>query len=149
MVTSEGMTFRMYAPANNASSVGQATLSVATSANPVNNLVSNGRARKTLAGVPLNDLRRTVINRMVSAGGWVVNDLEREIGGHHVYVVLAQTASDGRTPQQSRLYYFVEMDGRIYELASSAPLEFSERLAAESEQVITSLRSTQTTTSQR
>jgi hypothetical protein len=97
--------------------------------------------RRTLGGVPLAELRRTVIDKMVAANGWVVNDLQREIGGKPVFIVLAQTAasSDGRTPQLSWAFYFTEVDGRIYSLAASSLLEFSNRLADESAQFMTSL----------
>jgi hypothetical protein len=98
--------------------------------------------RRMLAGVPFTDLRRLVINRMITANGWVINDFEREIGGRRVFVVLAQTAasSDGRTPPQSWTFYFAELDGRIYSFAASAPPEFADRMAAESEKVLASLR---------
>jgi hypothetical protein len=77
---------------------------------------------------------------MVSANGWVVNDLQREIGGRPVFIVLAQTSasSDGKTPQLSWAFYFTEIDGRIYSLAASSLLEFSNRLADESAQFMAS-----------
>jgi hypothetical protein len=80
---------------------------------------------------------------MINAGGWVVNDVERLIGGRRVFVVLAQTgdASDQRTPPQSWSFYFTEVDGHVYSFAAHAPLEYSDRMAAESEKVMASLRS--------
>jgi hypothetical protein len=38
------------------------------------------------------------------------------------------------------------MDGRIYSLATSAPLEFSDRLAGEAEQVVASFRNNRPST---
>jgi hypothetical protein len=97
--------------------------------------------RRALSGVPFADLRRTVIDRMLAAGGWVVNDFERDINGRRVYVVLAQTAApaDGRTPQQSWTFYFTEVEGRIYNIVSNAPVEFTDRMAVEAERVLATL----------
>jgi hypothetical protein len=96
----------------------------------------------------LADLRRTVIDKMIAANGWVTNDLEREINGRRVLLVFAQTAasSDASTPQLSWTFYFTEMEGRIYSLATSVPLEFSDRLALESEQVMASFRNNRSAT---
>jgi hypothetical protein len=135
--------------------VGAATLSL-VNANASGETMMTARAnRRTLGGVLLSELRRTVIDKMVAANGWVVNDLQREIGGKPVFIVLAQTAasSDGRTPQLSWAFYFTEVEGRIYSLAASSLLEFSNRLADESAQFMTSFhansRSSLTETSQR
>jgi hypothetical protein len=97
--------------------------------------------RKMLGGIPLTELRRTVIDKMLAANGWVVNDIQREIGGRSVFVVLAQTAasSDGRSPQQSWVFYFTEVEGRIYSLATNSPPEFAARVADESAQLMASL----------
>jgi hypothetical protein len=97
--------------------------------------------RRALGGVPFASLRRTVIDKMLAAGGWVVNDFEREINGRRVYVVLAQTSapSDRRAPDQSWSFYFTEVDGRIYNIVSNAPVEFSDRLGLEVERVIATL----------
>lgn len=95
--------------------------------------------RKTLGGVPLTTLGRSVIDRMVAESGWVVNDMVREIEGRRVYIVIAQSGQPG-APTHSWNFYFTEMDGRIYSLATTAPLEFAVPLAVESEQVIASLR---------
>jgi hypothetical protein len=56
---------------------------------------------------------------------------------------MAQTgdANDSRTPPQAWSFYFTEVDGRVYSFASHAPLEYSDRMAAESEKVLASLRS--------
>ncbi len=90
--------------------------------------------RKMLAGVPFSDLRRTVIDKMVAADGWVVNDMPREIGGRTVFVVIA------RTGEQSWVFYFTEVEGRIYSLAASSPAEFASRLADESAQLMASFQ---------
>jgi hypothetical protein len=102
---------------------------------------SSAAQRRALSGVPFATLRRTVIDRMLASGGWVVNDFERDINGRRVYVVLAQTASanDLRAPQQSWTFYFTEVEGRIYNIVSNAPVEFSDRMAVEAERVIATL----------
>jgi hypothetical protein len=135
--------------------VGAATLSL-VNAHASGETIMNARAsRRTLGGVPLAELRRTVIDKMVVSNGWVVNDLQREIGGKPVFIVLAQTAasSDGHTPQLFWVFYFTEVDGRIYSLAASSSLEFSNRITDESAQFISlfhvNSRSALTETSQR
>ena len=132
--------FRIYSP--DGRQIGQASLSVVPASVSTGG-ASSARARAhSLGGVALSDLRRTVIDKMIALNGWVINDLERELGGHRVFLVIAQTAAspDGRTPQQSWIFYFTEMDDRIYSLATSMPLEFSDRLAGESAQVMASFR---------
>ncbi len=131
--------FRLYA--QNGQAVGQATLS-AVNATPLNVGAMNAKTqRRQLAGVPFTDLRRQVIEKMIAGGGWVVNDMERELNGRRVFIVVAQTAasSDGRTPAQTWNFYFTEIDGRIYSLAAHAPLDMTEQMAAESEKVIATL----------
>lgn len=86
--------------------------------------------RRMLAGVPFSELRRTVIDKMVAADGWVVNDMQREIGGRQVFVVIA------RTSEQSWVFYFAEVEGRIYSLAANSPAEYAARLADESAQLM-------------
>lgn len=123
--------------------VGQAAFAFVTSAQPVPDATLSARARKQLlAGVPFSELRRAVIDRMVMSNGFVTNDMEREIAGRRVYVVLAQTAAgaDGRTPEQFLTFYFTEFEGRIYSLGVAATRETADRLNAEAEQVLSSLR---------
>ena len=98
----------------------------------------NNSKTKTVGGVPTTSLRRNVIERMIRENGWVVNDYQKEIGGKKVYVVIAQSEGAGGRIQ-SRIFYFAEADGRIYSVATNAPTDSSEKLAAESEKVITSL----------
>ena len=94
-----------------------------------------------VGGVPTTSLRRDVISRMVRENGWVVNDYQKDIGGKKVYVVVAQSqAGGGRV--QSRMFYFTEVDGRIYSVAPNTSSDDAERLAEESEKVINSLART-------
>jgi hypothetical protein len=94
---------------------------------------------KTVGGMPITALRRTVIDRMVAEGGWVTNDFVQELRGRRVFVVLAQTGAPG-APSQSWAFYFTEIDGRVYSLATTAPVEFAAPLAAGSEQFMASLQ---------
>lgn len=120
--------------------IGEARFSVINARAPGEVAMTTRAQRKMLAGVSFAELRRTVIDKMVAANGWVVNDLQREIGGRPVFIVLAQTAasSDGRTPQQSWVFYFTEVDGRIYSLATNSLLESADRIAQESAQLVAS-----------
>ena len=95
---------------------------------------------KSVGGVPVAALRRTVIDRMVAEGGWVTNDIVQESHGRRVFVVLAQTGAPG-APSRSWTFYFTEIDGRVYSLATTAPVEFTAPLAAGSEQLMATLRS--------
>lgn len=116
--------------------IGSAAISVVGAAN--GDTVDTGRNR-SVGGVPTTSLRREVINRMIRENGWVVNDYQKEIGGRKVYVVVAQSqATGGRV--QSRMFYFTEVEGRIYSVATNAPTDNAERLAEESEKVINSLQ---------
>jgi len=93
---------------------------------------------KVLGNVPLTTLRRTVIDRMLAEGGWVVNDAVRELQGRRVYIVIAQTGVNGTV--RSKTFYFTEVDGRIYSLATATPLELAAPVAAASEQVVSTFR---------
>ena len=119
--------------------IGGATIAP-VNARPAGGMMMSASNRKALGGVPLADLRRVVIDKMIAENGWVVNDLRREVDGKPVFIVLAQTAasSDGRTPQLSWVFYFTEVDGRIYSLAASSLQEFSDRVADESAQLVAS-----------
>lgn len=94
---------------------------------------------KLLAGVAHASLRRTVIDRMVVEGGWVVNDFEREIAGQKVFVVVAQSDTGG--VRRSWTYYFVEVEGQLFSLATTTPAEFANAVAADSEQTLAALGS--------
>ena len=117
---------------DNGSSLGSAAISVVGSA-------VGADTAKTVGGVAVTALRRTVIDRMIKEGGWVVNDYQKEIGDKKVYVVVAKSAGvDGSV--QSRLFYFTEADGRIYSVATNAPNDNSRRLEEESEKAVISLQ---------
>src|SRR5690606_19552467 len=78
---------------------------------------NHNRRVKTIGGVPTTSLRREVINQMIRENGWVVNDYQKVISGTAVYVVVAQTPGpNGRV--RSRLFYFTESNGRIYNVAT-------------------------------
>ena len=59
--------------------------------------------------------------------------------GVGVFVVVAQTPSDGRSPEKAWNFYFAEVDGKIYSLTLNTPLEFSNKLTVEGEKFISSL----------
>jgi hypothetical protein len=98
---------------------------------------SNAKTR-SIGGLPVTALRRTVIDRMVAEGGWVTNDYFQESQGRRVFVVEAQTGTPG-APAQSLTFYFTELDGRVYSLATTTPVEFAEPVAAGSAQFLASL----------
>ena len=94
-----------------------------------------------LGGVAFTDLRRTVIDKMISAGGWVVNDRQREIGGHRVFEVIAQTPANSNTKSdQVWNFYFTEIDGRVYSLTTRSAGGATEKVAADAERFITTFR---------
>ena len=93
---------------------------------------------KTVGGVPTTSLRRNVIDQMIRENGWVVNDFQKEVGGKKVYVVVAQAEGRGGAVQ-SRVFYFAEVDGRIYSVSTNSPADSTERIAAESEKVLNML----------
>lgn len=96
------------------------------------------RRSKTLGGVSHAALRRTVIDRMVAEGGWVVNDFERELDGRRVFVVIAQSEGEGGV-RRNWTYYFTETDGHLYSLATTAPAQFADGVAADAEGVVSSV----------
>jgi hypothetical protein len=118
---------------------GQGTLAVVARSRPNPAFLTQKEQRTMLSGVAFSDLRRIVIDKMINAGGWVINDYERQVNGARVFVVIAQTPSDGRSPEKSWNFYFAEVDGKIYSLTLNTPIEFSNRLAAEGEKFISSL----------
>lgn len=100
---------------------------------------TDGGKNRTVGGVPTTSLRREVINRMVRENGWVVNDYQKDIAGKSVYVVVAQSQGNGGRIN-SRMFYFTEVNGRIYSVATNSHTESAERIAEESEKVIYSLQ---------
>ena len=99
------------------------------------------RRNRALAGVPHASLRRTVIDRMLVEGGWVINDFEREVAGQKVFVVVAQSEQGGA--RRSWTYYFVEFNGQLFSLATTVPGEFAAAVASEAEQTLAALASRQ------
>ena len=105
---------------------------------PATGADSDAGRNKTVGGVSTSALRRTVIDKMVKEEGWVVNDYQKDVNGKKVYVVVAQ--SNVRGTVQSRLFYFTEVDGRIYSIATNSSSDSAEKIAKESEKVINSLQ---------
>lgn len=99
---------------------------------------------KSVGGMSVTALRRTVIDKMVAEGGWVTNDLVQEMHGRRVFVVVAQTGAPG-APAKSWAFYFTEIDGRVYSLATTTPVEFAAPVATGSQQFMASLRSAAST----
>ena len=127
---------------SNDSGPSQATLAVVATAPPNPALNQYGREqRNSLAGLPFSELRRTVIDRMISAGGWVVNDRDREIGGHRVFEVIAQTpaTSDGKGEQVWN-FYFTEVNGRIYSLTTHSGAGANQKLSSDAETFLGTFR---------
>lgn len=118
---------------------GQGTLAVVARSRPNPAYLTQKEQRTMLSGVSFSDLRRIAIDKMINSGGWVINDYERQVNGARVFIVIAQTPSDGRSPEKSWNFYFAEVDGKIYSLTLNTPVEFSSRLAAEGEKFISSL----------
>ncbi|HKO97861.1 MAG TPA: hypothetical protein VJU86_12760 [Pyrinomonadaceae bacterium] len=125
----------------NASVPSQATLAVVARSRPTPAYLTHREQTKLLAGVNFSDLRRIVIDKMIDAGGWVINDYERQVNGSRVFVVIAQTPGDGRSEDKSWQFYFAEVDGKIYSLTLNTPIQFSDRLSGEGEKFLNSLRS--------
>jgi hypothetical protein len=122
-------------------SAGQAALSVVAAAASQPGRVSLREQSRVLAGISFSDLRRTVIDKMITTGGWVVNDMEREIGGRKVFVVVAQTPATNGGIDSERIwnFYFTVVDGRVYSLSTNAARQASGRIASDAERLINSL----------
>ena len=139
-VTSDGSSsFRI--AAGNGIPEAQAALAVVAAAPPKSFQPLPSEQRRMLGGVMFTDLRRSVIDKMITAGGWVVNDRQREIGGHRVYEVIAQTpaTSDGKSEQVWN-YYFTEINGRVYSLATRSANAVNQKIAADAEQFLSTFR---------
>jgi hypothetical protein len=120
---------------------GQMNLSVVALSRPNPIFLTQREQKKMLAGLPVADLRRIVIDKMVASGGWVVNDFIREVNGSRVFVVTGRTPKDALTPEKAWTFYFTEAGGRVYGLTTEAPVEYAERMSNEAERFIESLRS--------
>ena len=127
---------------------GQGTLAVVARSRPNPAYLTQREQRTMLAGVSFSDLRRIAIDKMINAGGWVINDYERQVNGARVFVVIAQTPSDGRSPEKAWNFYFAEVDGKIYSLTLNTPVEFSNQLTVEGEKFISSLAAKATSNAQ-
>lgn len=128
------------APGANKQLPGQMNLSVVALSRPNPLFLTSREQKKMLAGVPVSDLRRIVIDKMLSSGGWVVNDFVREVNGNRVFVVTARTPKDALIPEKAWTFYFTEAGGRVYGLTTEAPVEHAERMTNEAERFIESLR---------
>lgn len=119
---------------------GQMSLSVVALSRPNPVFLTSREQKNMLAGLPVADLRRIVIDKMVAAGGWVTNDFVREVNGKRTFVVMARTPGDTLTPERAWTFYFTEAGGRIYGLTTDSPLEFADRMSNEAERYIETLR---------
>ena len=119
---------------------GQMNLAVVALSRPNPTFLTSREEKKMLGGVAVADLRRMVIDKMVSSGGWVVNDFVREVNGTRVFVVTARTPKDALTPEKVWTFYFTEAGGRIYGLTTDTTVENAERMTNEAERFIESLR---------
>ena len=119
---------------------GQMNLAVVALSRPNPAFLTSREEKKMLGGVAVAELRRMVIDKMVSSGGWVVNDFIREINGNRVFVVTARTPKDALTPEKAWTFYFTEAGGRIYGLTTDSPVEHVDRMTVEAERFIESLR---------
>ena len=119
---------------------GSMNLAVVALSRPNPAFLTSREEKKMLGGVAVADLRRMVIDKMVSSGGWVVNDFVREVNGSRVFVVTGRTPKDALTPEKTWTFYFTEAGVRIYGLTTDAPVEYAERMTSEAERFIESLR---------
>lgn len=117
---------------------GRGTAAISVVGPATGDTVDTGRHR-TVGGVPTTALRREVINRMIRENGWVVNDFQKDVGSKKVYVVVAQSQGTGGR-LNSRMFYFTEVEGRIYSLSTNTGVDSAERIAEESEKVLSSLQ---------
>lgn len=116
----------------------QASLSLVARSRPNPGYLTHREQSRMLAGVAFSDLRRIVIDKMINAGGWVTNDFERNVNGARVFVVIARTPADVRSPEKAWNFYFAEVDGKIYSLTLNTPVEFGDRLPLEGEKFLSS-----------
>ena len=137
-----------FQPDGKSTTPSQASLSVVARSRPNPVYLTTREQSRMLSGVAFSDLRRIVIEKMINAGGWVINDYERQVNGSRVFIVIAQTPADGRSPEKSWNFYFAEVDGNIYSLTLNTPSQFSGSLAAEGQKFLTSLRSKSDPTNQ-
>jgi hypothetical protein len=132
-------TFRIVPP--DGAPEAQATLAVVAAAPAIANRPITLEEKRMIGGVAFGDLRRSVIDKMITAGGWVINDRQREIGGHRVFEVIAQTpaTSDGKGEQVWN-FYFTEINGRVYSLTTRSASGSTQRVASGAEQLLSNFR---------
>ena len=136
--TGAGSSFRI-APSNG--SEAHATLTVVA---PTTGSQPFGREQRNMVGgASYTELRRSVIDRMISAGGWVVNDRQREIAGRRVFEVIAQTPSTNGKPDQVWNFYFAEVNGRVYALTTRT-VGNNNQVTADAEKLISSFSPAET-----
>jgi hypothetical protein len=138
--TSKGTSSFRIAPPNGTPEA-QATFAVVAVAPANVDQVIGREQRRMLGGVPFAELRRSVIDKMIGNGGWVVNDRQREIGGHRVFEVIAQTpaTSDGK-PEQLWNFYFTEINGRVYSLTTRTTGGQTQKIAGDAERFLSDFR---------
>ena len=119
---------------------GQMNLAVVALSRPNPTFLTSREEKKMLGGVAVADLRRMVIDKMVSSGGWVINDFVREVNGARVFVVTGRTPKDALTPEKVWTFYFTEAGGRIYGLTTDTTVENADRMTNEAQRFIDSLR---------
>ena len=118
---------------------GQMNVSVVALSRPNPAFLTTREQNRMLGGTDVAELRRIVIDKMVVSGGWVTNDFVREVNGARVFVVTARTPRDSKSPEKAWTFYFTEADGRIYSLATDAPVESAERMSNEADRFINKL----------
>src|SRR6185369_11218674 len=136
----DGSSFRIEPP--NGAPEAQASLAVvalAPSASAIQPLPNE--QKKMLGGLAFTDLRRSVIDKMITAGGWVVNDRQRDIGGLKVFEVIAQTPANNTTKSdQVWNFYFTEVNGRVYSLTTRSAAGTTSKVSADAEQFLSTFR---------
>lgn len=119
----------------------QATLAVVAEAPPPTVRPLPSEQKRMLGGVALTDLRRSVIDKMIVAGGWVINDRARYINGQRVFEVIAQTPAMGEgKPEQVWNFYFTEVNGRVYSLTTRSVNGATPKVSADAEQFLSNFR---------
>jgi hypothetical protein len=140
--TSNGSsTFRIASPSGMPEA--HATLAVVAPSSANANAIGREQ-RSSLGGVSFSDLRRSVIDKMIGAGGWVVNDRQRTLNGHRVFEVIAQTPASGDgKPEQVWNFFFTEINGKVYSLTTHTAGSFTEKLTADAEKFLSTIPSTE------
>jgi hypothetical protein len=142
--SSNGASSFVIAPASGAEA--HATLAVVA---PTTGNQPFGREKRNMVGgASYTELRRSVIDRMISAGGWVVNDRQRDIGGRRVFEVIAQTPSANGKPDQVWNFYFAEINGKVYSLTTRS-VGTSDKVTADAEKFIGAFSPAEITQSKR